>query len=132
MPRIFSISETKLSPIRSQGPGGQNVNKVSTAIQLSFDVGKSSLSASQKQQILAKKDRRINKKAVIIIKAQRFRTQEKNRTDALNRLNLLIESALKPLKIRRETKPSKALKTRWKTIKTQRSELKLNRKKVRF
>ena len=86
-------AELDFSAIRAQGPGGQNVNKVSSAIHLRFDIGQSSLPDFYKQRLLQLKDQRISKDAVIIIKAQRYRSQDKNRLEALSRLKVLIQSA---------------------------------------
>ena len=86
-------SELDFSAIRAQGPGGQNVNKVSSAIHLRFDIGQSSLPDFYKQRLLQLNDQRISKEGVVIIKAQRYRSQDKNRLEALSRLKILIESA---------------------------------------
>jgi len=98
--------EIDISAIRAQGPGGQNVNKVSSAIHLRFNIIESSLSDDIKQKILNTRDRRINKDGIVVIKAQRCRDQEKNRIDALNRLANLIHKALTRKKKRVATKPS--------------------------
>jgi len=99
--------ELVFSAIRAQGPGGQNVNKVSTAVQLRFDIPNSGLPDFYKQRLLALSDQRINKQGEIVIKAQSYRSQEKNRDDALERLRQLILDAIQTEKKRRPTKPSR-------------------------
>lgn len=125
-------NEVDISAIRAQGAGGQNVNKVSSAIHLRFDIRASSLREEYKQRLLDSKDSRLTKEGVLIIKAQQFRTQERNKIDAVERLRSFILTATHVSKTRRPTRPSVSAKRKRVDQKTQRGKTKALRGKVDF
>lgn len=121
--------ELEFTAIRAQGPGGQHVNKSSTAVQLRFDIRSSqAFDDEQRARLLAVRDRRISGDGVVVIKAQRFRSQEKNRQDALDRLGALLQNGLSTAKPRKPTRPGKAAKKKRVDDKTRRGKLKALRR----
>jgi ribosome-associated protein len=127
IPIVITESEVEVTAIRAQGPGGQNVNKVSSAIQLRFDIPKSSLSEAVKARLLALPDSRITLEGVLILKAQRYRTQDMNRMDAFSRLHEWVNSVAVPPKTRKPTKPSYGSVQKRLESKNKRSDLKSTR-----
>ena len=117
-------SEVEISAIRAQGAGGQNVNKVSSAIHLRFDIPASSLPDGVKERLLALRDSRITQQGVLVIKAQQYRTQEANRQDALARLQALVDSVSRPPRPRRATRPTLGSQRRRLESKSRRSGIK--------
>lgn len=129
-PVLVAPEEVEITAVRAQGAGGQNVNKVASAIHLRFDIAASSLPEDVKRRLLALRDQRISREGVLVLKAQRFRNQEGNRDDAMRRLQELVDRVARPPKLRRPTRPTLGSQIRRVDRKTARGKVKALRARV--